>query len=68
MARSIPLEQSTLLDYQQAAARLGTSPGHMQRLVKLRQIPFVRVGKFVRFRIGDLDNWVAAHVTPEVHP
>lgn len=51
-----------LLDYDQAAAYLGTTPRHVRHLWQTRQIPAIKLGKkLVRFSPEDLADWVAAH-------
>ena len=41
-----------------AAARLGVSARFVRRLVAERRIPYVKVGKFVRFDPGELEVWI----------
>jgi excisionase family DNA binding protein len=53
-----------LLDYVAAARRLDTSERHIRRLVAERRIPYVKVGKYVRFDPEALDQWVADHTIP----
>jgi excisionase family DNA binding protein len=49
-----------LLDAAGVALALGTSTRHVQRLVTERRIPFVKVGRFVRFDPAELDVWLDA--------
>ena len=57
-----PGHQSTtkppLLDANAVAEALGTTRRHVQRLVAERRIPFVKVGRFVRFDPAALDVWL----------
>ena len=53
----------TLLDKPAAAERLGTTKRHIEDLVTRREIPFVRVGRLIRFKPADLDAWVQANRT-----
>lgn len=58
-----------LLDYPQAAERLGIKEHHLRKLVYRRDIPFVKLppgGRTakVRFDPKDLDRWVEAHKVP----
>ena len=48
-----------LLDIAQLAERLGVSERFVRRLVEERRIPFLKIGKFVRFDPGDIDRWIA---------
>lgn len=47
-----------LLDTEAVAKALGVTPRHVRRLVSERRIPFVKVGRFVRFEPGALDVWL----------
>jgi excisionase family DNA binding protein len=50
-----------LVDVDCAAARLGVTVRFVRRLVAERRIPYVKVGKFVRFDPADLENWIDDH-------
>ena len=49
-----------LLDERKAAAVLGLSPGTLSvwRSTGRYQVPFVKVGHLVRYRVADLDAWL----------
>jgi len=47
-----------LLDSPATAKRLGITERHLRELVVRRDIPFVRVGRLIRFKPDDLDAWV----------
>ena len=47
-----------LLDYQGAAEYLGTTPRHVKELWAQRRLTAVKVGRRVRFRRCDLDDYV----------
>jgi excisionase family DNA binding protein len=51
-----------LLDFAGAAARLGVPVRWMRRAVAERRLPFVKVGRYVRFRPEDLDGYVEQNV------
>jgi excisionase family DNA binding protein len=52
-----------LLDPPALAARLSITERHVRRLVAERRIPFVKVGRFVRFDPSAVAEWLArAHV------
>ncbi len=56
-----------LLNVDQAAERLGTSPRFIRRLIAERRIAFAKLGKHVRIDSKDLDAFVAAgRVAPAV--
>ena len=50
--------RAPLLDTDEVAGVLGVTPRHVRRLVAERRIPFVKVGRFVRFEPGELDVWL----------
>lgn len=48
-------------DIKKAAAYLGMSVAFLRKAVRLRRVPFARVGsKSLRFRRTDLDHWIEA--------
>lgn len=47
-----------LLDIPAAAEVLGVSERHIRNLVYKRQIPYVKVGRLVRFKSADLTAWI----------
>ncbi len=49
-----------LLNVDQAAERLGTSPRFIRRLIAERRIAFAKLGKHVRIDSADLDAFAAA--------
>lgn len=45
-----------------AALHLGVSVAFLRKAVRLRNVPFARVGsKAIRFRRSDLDRWLEAN-------
>ncbi len=52
-----PLE-SPLLDADAVALALGVTRRHVQRLVAERRIPFLKIGRFVRFDPAELNVWL----------
>jgi len=53
-------EGAALLPIDEAAARLGTTARFLRRLVAERRIPYFKIGRHVRFRVADLDSFIAA--------
>lgn len=53
-----------LLDYEAAARYLGTTPRHVRELWAKRYVAAVKIGRRVRFRLIDLDAFIAAHRVP----
>jgi excisionase family DNA binding protein len=46
------------LDVDQLALWLGVDVGFLRRLVAKRKIPFVKLGKFVRFDPAEISAWI----------
>lgn len=51
-------EIPVLLDQFALAAHLGITERHVRRLVAERRIPFVKVGRFVRFDPAAVTEWL----------
>jgi excisionase family DNA binding protein len=49
-----------MLNIDQVAARLGTSPRFVRRLVAERRIAFTKVGRHVRFNAADVESFIQA--------
>lgn len=47
-----------LLTIEEAAAYLNTTVRHLRRLKAEERIPYTLVGKFLRFRRSELDEWI----------
>ena len=47
-----------LLTIDQLAERLGVSVRHVRRLVAERRVPYIKVGKFVRFDPAEIAGWL----------
>jgi excisionase family DNA binding protein len=50
--------ESPLLDSDAVALALGVTRRHVQRLVAERRIPFLKIGRFVRFDPAELNVWL----------
>jgi excisionase family DNA binding protein len=55
---------SNLLTYDEAAKLLRLHPVTLRRLVSQRRIPFVKIGRSVRFVLEDLIQWIKDHRFP----
>ena len=53
-----PIGQHRLLNVHQAAAYTGLSPHTVYAMVSQRRIPFVKVGRLVKFDVELLDKWI----------
>lgn len=59
MSDSIP--ELRTLSLREAVEQTGISERTFRTLVSTRRIPYVKVGKFVRFRLTDLRAWLDAN-------
>jgi excisionase family DNA binding protein len=65
-ATPTPTIEAPLLDIDAVAYVLGVTRRHIQRLVSERRIPFLKVGRFVRFDPASLNVWLdGQRVEPE---
>jgi len=54
----------TLLNIKQAAAFLNLSPLTLRTWTGAKRIPFVKLGRAVRFRLSDLEAFIARSAIP----
>lgn len=54
----MPSEAEALLDKDGAMAKLNIGRWHLERLIRDREIPFVKVGRLIRFVPSDIDAWI----------
>ncbi len=47
-----------LVDIEEVARWLGTSPRHVRRLVHERRMPYVKIGHYIRFAPADVTAWL----------
>lgn len=59
------IHQNDLLDEKQAASVLSIKPGTLSvwRSTGRYSIPFVKVGRSVRYRLSDLNAWLESRVS-----
>jgi excisionase family DNA binding protein len=55
-----PTEMDRMLNIDQVAERLGTSPRFVRRLIAERRIAFTKVGRHVRFTAADVETFIRA--------
>lgn len=53
-----------ILTSQEAALYLGVTERWVRRAVAEKRIPYVKVGKLLRFHTDDLDGWVESRRVP----
>lgn len=47
----------------QAAAYLSCTERHLRELIYRREVPYLKVGRLVRFRRSELDQWLESNRT-----
>ena len=55
-----------LLTVEQAADDLNITEHFVRRLIRERRIPFLKVGRLVRLRRTDIDEYLASRLVPAV--
>jgi excisionase family DNA binding protein len=67
--RPINGKQGRLMTVKQAADYLGTTPATLYTKIWRREIPFIKLGRSVRFDVIDLDQLIAeSKVVPQECP
>jgi excisionase family DNA binding protein len=61
-------EEDPLFTVKTLAKYLGVSDQWVYERVHLHEIPFIKMGKFPRFRRSDIDRWLDTLNTPPIHP
>jgi excisionase family DNA binding protein len=54
-----------LMNIDQLAQRLGITVRHVRRLVAERRVPYLKVGKLVRFDSGEIAEWLDSRRQPQ---
>lgn len=50
--------RAPLMNIDETARFLNTSPRFMRRLVQERRVPYLKVGRFIRFDPDEIDTWL----------
>ena len=53
-----------LMNVEAAAERLATTERHVRELIYREEIPYLKVGRLVRFDADDLDAWLETRRIP----
>lgn len=56
-----------LIDIPQLAEHLGTTERHIRELVYRRDIPYVKVGRLVRFDVDAVAKWITDNTQEAAH-
>ena len=57
-----------LLTVEEVATLLRLSPRGVYNLVEARKIPFIRVSNRIRFKVEQVEEWLAEKTVDEVKP
>jgi excisionase family DNA binding protein len=68
VGRSVAELDAQLLDVAGLAARLGVTVRFVRRLVEERRVPYVKVGRLVRFDPAEVEGWIVANRVEPFHP
>ncbi len=55
---AIETNRRILIDVPTLAQELGVTPRFIRRLIAERRVPFLKIGKFIRFDPLEIDRWV----------
>ena len=58
---SLPKTSKRLMTIQELAELTGLSISALYKMVNQRRIPYVKVGRLLRFDSGLIDDWLQAH-------
>ncbi len=58
-----PASSPILVDSREAARLLSISPRTLWQLTKVGEIPSLKIGRSVRYRVADLDNWTQQQIS-----
>jgi excisionase family DNA binding protein len=56
----------TLIDIAELGKRTSIKAGTLRKYVAQRKIPFVKVGRLVRFRPSEIEAWIASRAVAAV--
>ncbi len=63
-----PLREDRLYDVQELAEYLSVSTQWVYERVQLKEIPYIKVGKLLRFCKSDIDTWLDSLKVPPMNP
>lgn len=66
--RSVEVIARRLLDIREVASYTGLSTHTLYTMVSQRRIPFVKVGRLVKFDLGLLDAWIKQNTVMPMPP
>lgn len=50
------------IDSKKLAAKFDFKPSYVKYLVLTKQIPFVKIGRLVRFKLADIEKWISQRI------
>jgi len=61
-------ENDTIFTVKTLAEYLHVSDQWVYERIHLKEIPFIKIGKFPRFKKSDIERWLDSLKTPAIHP
>jgi len=61
-------QEDPLMDVKKLSVYLGVKEQWIYERVSVNEIPFIRVGKHLRFRKKAIDDWLKSNETPAMNP
>ena len=61
-------EDDTIYTVKTLAEYIGVSSQWVYERVHLKEIPYIKMGKFPRFKKADIDKWLDSLKTPVINP
>jgi len=58
------MNQERLLDFKTVCKRYNFKPWGLRHRIRLRQVPFVKLGRSIFFDPTDLEKWIQGHKIP----
>ena len=60
--------RTSMLDIAGLAKHLGVTERFVRRLVEDNRVPYLKIGKFVRFDPNEIDRWLDTKRVQQLHP
>lgn len=64
----VKTEDDTIFTVESLSKYLSVSEQWVYERVQLKEIPFIKIGKFIRFKKGSIDKWLTGQETPAANP
>lgn len=68
LMKDLPSDEDTLLSVKRLAEYLQMSEKWVYERIQFNEMPYCKIGRSVRFKKSDIDEWVDTLKTPAVNP